>query len=330
MARAAAVGHPCGGTQRGTVAATGRLDAGTAAAGLSDRRHADEPESRLAGRVACRTGDLSERGIWPSLNATLIWALAAVDPAKAWDEWKKNSFAVHAEVYPEIWYNTWSGGDTLNSTLSKTPGHTVNSGILRFTDFPVMNLHSHACPLYAATKLMGIAFNRTGVEIAPVLPAEEYRLESPLVGVRQTKAGYEGWYEPSVAGEWTVTVRLPEAETNGSPRRKLTGVVTTSRALPMVRSRCRDPALPGSRCVGQSGSVKNLRELEFECGHGTRREAPRRVLKRPLARTKHVRLILVDVAPPVFGRDLEHAPARGSWKPGLDRAGVFKICDVQI
>jgi len=28
-------------------------------------------------------------GIWPSLNQTLVWALARHDPAMAWDEWKK-------------------------------------------------------------------------------------------------------------------------------------------------------------------------------------------------------------------------------------------------
>ena len=54
----------------------------------------------------------------------------------AWDEWKKNTLARHADVYPDIWYNTWSGPDTLNSTVSKHPGETVNSGFLRYTDFP--------------------------------------------------------------------------------------------------------------------------------------------------------------------------------------------------
>ena len=32
-------------------------------------------------------------GIWPSLNQTLIWALALVNPQMAWDEWKKNTLA---------------------------------------------------------------------------------------------------------------------------------------------------------------------------------------------------------------------------------------------
>ena len=151
-------------------------------------------------------------GIWPSLNASLIWALAQAEPAMAWDEWKKNSFAFHSEAYPDVWYNTWSGGDTLNSVLSKTPGQTVNSGFLRYTDFPVMNLHSHACPLYAAAKLMGVVFTPDGVKIAPFLPENEYRLDSPLIGVQKTSAGYEGWYAPSTPGEWVVDVSLPREE----------------------------------------------------------------------------------------------------------------------
>jgi hypothetical protein len=179
------------------------------------------PDSLAATMV--EPGTSVNGGIWPSLNATLIWALTRVDPKKAWDEWKKNSFAVHAEVYPEIWYNTWSGGDTLNSTLSKTPGQTVNSGFLHYTDFPVMNLHSHACSLYSAVKLMGIEFSRSGLEVAPVLSEEDYRLESPLLGVRRTKAGFEGWYAPSAAGEWTVVIRLPRAESQRITKAEVNG-----------------------------------------------------------------------------------------------------------
>ena len=179
------------------------------------------PDSLAA--TVVETGTSVNGGVWPSLNATLIWALTRVDPAMAWDEWKKNSFAVHTEVYPEIWYNTWSGGDTLNSTLSKTPGQTVNSGFLHYTDFPVMNLHSHACSLYSAAKLMGIEFSRSGLEVAPALSEEDYRLESPLVGVRRTKAGFEGWYAPSTAGAWTVVVRLPRAESQRITKAEVNG-----------------------------------------------------------------------------------------------------------
>jgi hypothetical protein len=150
-------------------------------------------------------------GIWPSLNQTLIWALATVDPAMAWDEWKKNSFARHAEIYPDIWYGIWSGTDSYNSTVSKQPGETVNNPYFHGTDFPVLNLHSHACSLYSVSKLIGLEFNEHGLAIAPDLPAESYRFESPLIGVIKSSQGvYEGWYAPSQPGSWSIKVALSQ------------------------------------------------------------------------------------------------------------------------
>jgi hypothetical protein len=164
-------------------------------------------------------------GIWPSLNQTLVWALAAVDPAMAWDEWKKNSFARHAEVYPDIWYAIWSGTDSYNSTVSKQPGETVNNRYFHGTDFPVLNLHAHACFLYSATKLFQLQFTEVGLNISPDLPGESYRFESPLAGVIKSANGdFEGWYAPSQSGSWTINIALPQpallrlkkAEVNGA------------------------------------------------------------------------------------------------------------------
>lgn len=163
-------------------------------------------------------------GIWPSLNQTLIWALATVDPAMAWDEWKKNSFARHADAYPDIWYAIWSGTDSYNSFKSKQAGETVNNQYFHGTDFPVLNLHSHACSLYSATKLFGLEFTEDGLAISPDLPGESYRFESELVGVIKSPGGaYEGWYAPSRPGTWSIKINLPQrtlqrltyAEVNG-------------------------------------------------------------------------------------------------------------------
>ncbi len=162
----------------------------------------------------CAPGEAINGGVWPSLNQTLIWALAMVDPKMAWDEWRKNSFARHAEVYPDIWYNTWSGGDTLNSTLSAHPGETVSTGFLHYTDYPVFNVHSHACSLYSLVKLLGVDFTADGLRVAPSLPVATYRFDSPLLGVAKTPAGYEGWYTPLRAGSWTIRVSLPPEEAN--------------------------------------------------------------------------------------------------------------------
>jgi hypothetical protein len=174
--------------------------------------------------MSSAVGTLTNGGIWPSINGTLIWALALVDGAQAWDEWKKNCLALHAEAYPDIWYGIWSGPDTYNSVLSKHPGQTIfveaspndhtlqaASG-LNWTDFPVMNMHPHAWPLYSAAKLLGLAFHENGVSFQPTLPLAEYEFSSPLLGFMKSKDGYTGWYAPLVAGRWEFELHLSEVE----------------------------------------------------------------------------------------------------------------------
>lgn len=151
-------------------------------------------------------------GVWPSLNQTLIWALAQVDGEKAWNEWKKNSFARHAEVYPDVWYGTWSGPDVLNSTFSEHPGETTGGHPFGWTDFPVMNMHTHACPLFAASKLLGLEFTETGLTLAPKVPLKSYRFNSPLLGVVKNSHGYEGWYDPRYQETWIIRLKLEPEE----------------------------------------------------------------------------------------------------------------------
>jgi hypothetical protein len=185
--------------------------------------------SRTAEEMGEKIGTGEDGGVWPSLNGTLVWSLALVDGVMAWDEWKKNSFARHAEVYPEIWYSTWSGPDTLNSVLNKYAGQTILSDTLLkqrdvkapleftadfgWTDFPVMNMHPHAWQLYMVAKLLGLEFNGKGLVLAPKIPLKSYRFDSPLLGMIKSEHGYEGWYAPTGgSGTWTVALRLPDEE----------------------------------------------------------------------------------------------------------------------
>jgi hypothetical protein len=165
-------------------------------------------------------GSSVNAGIWPSLNGTLIWALALVNGGLAWDEWKKNTLALHAEAYPDVWYGIWSGPDTYNSVLSNFPGQTAFAETdsegkplgdlgLNWTDFPVMNMHPHAWPLYSAAKLLGLEFNENGVAFAPSLPLAEYEFTSPLLGFKKSGKGYSGWYAPAQPGRWEIELRLP-------------------------------------------------------------------------------------------------------------------------
>ncbi|MFX1430876.1 MAG: GH36-type glycosyl hydrolase domain-containing protein, partial [Promethearchaeota archaeon] len=137
--------------------------------------------SKIGARILSKDIDVKKRevgmrvnaGIWPSINGTLIWALSHVNAEMAWDEWKKNTLAFHAEAFPDIWYGIWSGPDTYNSDLSKYPGQThffeyfitgdpkdekamkEDPFGISWTDFPVMNLHPHAWPIFNLIHLVG-------------------------------------------------------------------------------------------------------------------------------------------------------------------------------
>ncbi len=144
-------------------------------------------------------------GIFAAIGGTLIWALALVNGAMAWDEWKKNTLARHAGVYPDLWYGIWSGPDAYNSVLSKNPGGTG-------PEFPVMNMHPHAWPLYSAVKLLGLEFHEHGINFRPDLPLPRYEFASPLLGFKKSPNGYSGWYAPTTAGRWTIEIVLPDAD----------------------------------------------------------------------------------------------------------------------
>ena len=156
-------------------------------------------------RMKDEPGTGTNGGVFASINGTLIWALALVSGSMAWDEWKKNCLARHAETYPDMWYGIWSGPDAYNSVLSKNPGQTG-------ADFPVMNMHAHAWPLYTAAKLLGLEFHQGGIALHPDLPLPEYEFASPLLGFKKSAGSYSGWYAPIVAGRWTIDIALPKSD----------------------------------------------------------------------------------------------------------------------
>jgi hypothetical protein len=136
----------------------------------------------------------------------------------------RNTLARHAEAYPNLWYGVWSGNDSWNSPLNTNPGGAADQQYFRGTDFPALNPHSHAPSLYSATKLMGLEFTETGLNLNLNLPEANYRLDSPLLGVTRAGARFEGWYKPSHPGTWAITIALPkdapapkQARVNGKP-----------------------------------------------------------------------------------------------------------------
>ena len=211
---------------------------------LGAAQMSDGPDMRSVGGGSL--GTLEMGAIWPSLNQTLVWALAGIDPAMAWDEWKKNTLAHHAEAYPEIWYGVWSGNDSWNSPISKHPGGAASEPFFHGTDFPVLNLHAHACSLYAASKLLGIEFTGAGMKVNLALPVESYRFDSPLAGVVKERGRYEGWYAPSRSGEWTVEIAIPEQAS-----KSLSQIEVNGKRSPITRQANGSIVLTGSSAPGK-------------------------------------------------------------------------------
>ena len=104
------------------------------------------------------TGCATNGGIWPSINATLVWAAAAIAPDFGWDEWERMTLAAHERAYPNVWEGTLSGPDAYNSPESDRPGRTwaVPAHGLAMQAFPVGNFHSHAQPLLGYLRLLGV------------------------------------------------------------------------------------------------------------------------------------------------------------------------------
>jgi hypothetical protein len=100
---------------------------------------------------------------------------------------------------------------------------------MSWTDFPVMNLHPHAWPLYSAAKLLGLEFHASGANLRPDLPLAEYEFRSPLLGFKKFNGGYAGWYAPSVAGRWTIALGLSGPELARVRQLRVNGA---TRALP--------------------------------------------------------------------------------------------------
>ena len=189
-----------------------------------------------------------------SLNGTLIWALSLVDGKMAWNAWKKNLLAEHAEAYPNVWYGIWSGPDSYAGAIDKYPGRQEPSAAVLKTgrgdysgvDFPVMNPHQHAWPLFSASKIIGLEFTPDGASVRAILDLDTYRFSSPLFGFEKHSGGYNGWYEPSGgAGHWTVSIQLIQGEIRKYAGMVVNGTETPLRLSPDGAFEIRGEAGPG-------------------------------------------------------------------------------------
>lgn len=111
-----------------------------------------------ADRVEAGTwGDGTSGGIWYAIDMTLVWAAARSDPTLAWDAWRRMTLAAHTAAYPFTWEGTLSGPDSWNGPESTRPGRTWSAApLFAMQAYPVNNNHSHAQPLFAYLRLLGV------------------------------------------------------------------------------------------------------------------------------------------------------------------------------
>ncbi|MBY0275549.1 hypothetical protein K2Z84_09410 [Candidatus Binatia bacterium] len=101
-------------------------------------------------------GQGTRGGIWYAIDMTLVWAAARSGHALARDEWRRMTLGAHTAAYPEVWEGTLSGPDAWNAPESPRAGRTWAADGFAMQAFPVANMHSHAQPLLAYVRLLGI------------------------------------------------------------------------------------------------------------------------------------------------------------------------------
>jgi hypothetical protein len=148
--------------------------------------------------------------VWPAISQLLTWGYArSRRPALAWRSLNRNTFAMHSTVYPDVWFNTWSGPDGINGLASDTPGGTWSSLITPMTDFPVMNANQDAMALLGLLRVCGVEPMGDGLRIAPVVPRSRFTLETPLLRLHVAPGLIAVDYHPIVTGSRIFRVEIP-------------------------------------------------------------------------------------------------------------------------
>ncbi len=151
--------------------------------------------------------------VWPAVSQLMTWAYARSGrDALAWRSLYRNSFAVHSTVYPDVWFNTWSGPDGINGTTHERPGGTWASAVTPMTDFPVMNANPHGMALLGLLRVCGVepAAGGDGLMIHPHVPRERFTLDTPLLRLEVSPGRIAGEYRAVVRGSRSLYVHVPE------------------------------------------------------------------------------------------------------------------------
>jgi hypothetical protein len=151
-------------------------------------------------------------GSWFAVNGWLTWALADLDGivAKArhyaFSEWKRNTLATRATVYPDHWNGIISVDDACRSWYST---HPEECGIGLSTNYDTQIMHQPAWSLFDAIKLAGIEPGERGYTITPHFPMRRFSMRLPDVGLQQRPRLVRGYVRPAATVKMRMRVALP-------------------------------------------------------------------------------------------------------------------------
>ncbi len=136
-------------------------------------------------------------GTWYSLNGTLVWGMANLDPqvpgaaVDAFDEYLRNTLFAHATAFPNNWDGIISVDDACNSFYSTSPG---SCGIGLTNTYQGQIMHQPAWSLFDTIALSGIVPTASGYDITPHWPAQNFSVEFPDIGLARSPNSLKGYF----------------------------------------------------------------------------------------------------------------------------------------
>jgi hypothetical protein len=144
-----------------------------------------------------------------------VQALGKYGKTNAFDEFKKNLLATHAQIYPDVFFGVTSGTDVWNSVLSPWPGSTrckyqspegldghPASGGCNELAFGLLNSWQHSVPLWNLGAIVGLEWDQHGMQLVPAaMPQAHFTIATSLWGLSRhgPACAYSGWWRPNAA-----------------------------------------------------------------------------------------------------------------------------------
>lgn len=206
-------------------------------------------------------------GVWLSINSTVAWGMAKVDPREGWRELVDNTLHHHATVFPQVWTGVWSGPDmyfpktigpehmaALEPLGLQTGGapepdvagwpYALPGASVRA--WPVQIMFAHSEPLNATQWLMGCEPTASGLRVTPLLPFEGWSWDGGLLKLRYEADAVSGALGALGSETLTVDALLPSGLRAGDVHVEVAGAATAS-FVADGRVRFSVPVGPGGR-----------------------------------------------------------------------------------